>query len=58
MHYLPDDGALDIAKAEVFLQKIKGYSIEEKLSENLDLSKADLEEAKTKIFYMERKNDA
>ncbi len=54
MHYLPEDGTLDITGAKGFLQKMNGYPIREVLSESLSLSKEDLEGEQTRIYYMER----
>ena len=54
MHYLPDDGALDIEEVNVFLQMMDEYPIIDRLSGSLILSEKDLTEGQTKIFYMER----
>ena len=55
MHYRPQDGALDIQPASVFLRKMDKASVIACPSGELILSKADLESGKTKIIYMERK---
>lgn len=53
MHYLPKDGALDIAPIDVFLLKMQDYSIQ-KEEGSIELSKEFLQTGKTKIIYMER----
>ena len=58
MHYLPQDGALDIAPASVFLQKATQFPIIEAKGGEYSLKLTDLEAGKTKIIYMERTYDA
>lgn len=55
MHYRPQDGALDIAPIEMFLQKMGQYSVITCPSGVFTLTDADFEDGKTKIFYMERR---
>lgn len=55
MHYRPLDGALDIAKAEEFLQLANGYPITHIPTGEWSVSKTDLQDKQTKIIYMERR---
>ncbi|MBQ7831147.1 MAG: MBL fold metallo-hydrolase [Clostridia bacterium] len=55
MHYLPSDGRLDIAGSESFLQRFSNAEISYCLQGEAELFRADIQNAKTKILYMERK---
>ena len=54
MHYLPQDGALDIDKASVFLGEMQGYEIETYKTGVCQIKKKDIQKQETKIVYMER----
>ncbi len=54
MHYLPNDGALDIADARVFLNMMREYPIAHAPNGDIILNKEDLVGEKPKIIYMER----
>ena len=55
MHYLPNDGRLDIASAETFLNLFQEKEISYCLQGEMELSMEDIHSGKTKIIYMERK---
>lgn len=55
MHYLPADGALDIAKIDVFLSKVDEDSVIFCQAGEYILDKAYLDEMNGKIIYMERR---
>ena len=54
MHYLPSDGTLDIAPAEVFLEMMKDYPIATYPLGEMQLNQENLSD-NMEIFYMERK---
>ena len=54
MHYLPDDGCLDIAKAEVFLSIMKEYETIMCLNGSYCFNDLEMKGGATKILYMER----
>ena len=58
MHYLPSDGALDIAPIESFLEKVELKRIIDCKNGIYHLDKAVLEENTDKIIFMERCNHA
>ena len=55
MHYLPADGALDIAPIENFLSKIVAERVIPCMEGEFTLSEADLQHLTGKIIYMERR---
>ena len=55
MHYRPEDGKLDIASADAFMQLESGYRVTSVRDGELTLADSDLQLNQTKIFYMERK---
>ena len=56
MHYRPLDGVLDIADANIFLQKADKSQLSIFKNGQFILKKADLNTDKTKILFMERYN--
>ncbi len=54
MHYKPQDGGLDIAGSESFLQLVKDYKQTACLNGEAVLNLDDLSKEKTEILYMER----
>ena len=54
MHYLPEDGALDIAPIQDFLSKVNPSEVISCKEGTLTLDKVDLQQLLGKIIYMER----